>query len=126
MLTIFANTYSKNKELSSARGFGLLKVCWPCLLKRLDNDIENVASIIISCFILHNILQINGDNYEDVDGLVAAIIREERIERAWRALRMGVVFGNMRDILADFVSNQIYYLYLCVSTEHTNEESTYS
>ena len=99
-----------NKELSSARvtverGFGLLKGRWRCLLKRLDNDIENVTSIIISCFILHNILQINGDNYEDVDGLVAAIIREERIERAQRALHMGVALGNMRDILADFVSN---------------------
>ena len=37
------------------------------MLKRLDNDIENVTSIIIACFILHNILQINDDNYEDVN-----------------------------------------------------------
>ena len=74
-----------NKELSSARvtverGFALLKGC--CLLKRLDNDTEIVTSIIIFCFILHNILQINVNNYEDADGLVAAIIREEQIERA--------------------------------------------
>ena len=49
------------------RGSGLLK--GRCLLKRLDNDIENVTSIITSSFILDNILQINGNNYKDVVGV---------------------------------------------------------
>ena len=62
-------------------------------------------SIIISCIILHNILQINDDNYKDAECLVAAIIREERFERAWRALHMDVAVGIMRDTLADFISN---------------------
>ena len=99
-----------NKELSIARvalerGFVFLKESWCYLLKGLDNDIENVISIIIFCFILHKILQINGDNNKDVDDLVAAIIRKEWIEGEWRILDMGVALGNMRDISADFVSN---------------------
>ena len=49
-----------NKSLSIARvivekRFGLLKVCWRCLLKRLDNDVEYVTNVILLCFVLHNI-----------------------------------------------------------------------
>ena len=72
-----------NKSLSSARviverGFGLLKGRWRCLLKRLDNDIECVANVILSCFVLHNITQIRGDKYIDYENLLDIIIREER------------------------------------------------
>ena len=48
-----------NKKLSSARvsserALDLLKARWRCLLKRLDNQIENISEVIISCFALHN------------------------------------------------------------------------
>ena len=51
-----------NRSLSSTRvvveqAFGLLKARWRCLLKRLDNKVENVSKIIITCCVLHNICQ---------------------------------------------------------------------
>ena len=61
-----------NKHRSSARVtvervFGVLKGRWRCLLKRLDNDLESVSSIIITCCVLHNICQQNHDNCIDDD-----------------------------------------------------------
>ena len=49
-----------NKKLSGGRvrverAFGILKACWRCLLKRLDNQIENVSTVIITCCTIHNI-----------------------------------------------------------------------
>ena len=51
-----------NKSLSSTRviverGFRLLKGRRRCLLRRMDNDIEYVTSVILSCLVLHNITQ---------------------------------------------------------------------
>ena len=63
------------KSLSSTRviverGLGLLKGRWRCLLKRLDNDIEYVSDVILSCVVLHNITQIRGDKYIDYENLL--------------------------------------------------------
>ena len=50
------NTEKKfNKKLSSSRviverAFGICKARWRCLLKRLDNKVENVSNVIIACF----------------------------------------------------------------------------
>ena len=71
-----------NRTLSSARSiveraFGLLKVRWRCLLKRLDSQKENVISIIITCCVLHNICQGNEDELDDED-LLQRIIREQQ------------------------------------------------
>ena len=49
-----------NRKLSSARvtverAFGILRAHWRYLLKRLDNIIENLSAIIITCCVLHNI-----------------------------------------------------------------------
>ena len=35
-------------RVSSERAFDLLKARWGCLLKRLDNEIENISEVIIS------------------------------------------------------------------------------
>ena len=58
---------SSNKHLSLARvtvkrAFGVLKRRWRYLLKRLDNDLESVSSIIITCCVLYNICQQSHDN----------------------------------------------------------------
>ena len=72
-----------NKKLSSARvtverGFGILKARWRCLLKRLDAQVENVSFTVVACIVMHNICQMNGDEYFDEDGLLEEIIERER------------------------------------------------
>ena len=71
-----------NKKLSKGRVhvervFGILKACWRCLLKRLDNQIENVSSVVITCCVLHNICQMNKDEYIDDDGILEDVLRQE-------------------------------------------------
>ena len=78
-----------NKTLSSSRctveiGFGLLKSRWRCLMKRLDNNLENIPKIIIACVVLHNIGPIRGDTYISEDDVLNEVLREERIARQER------------------------------------------
>ena len=78
-----------NKRLSqsrvhSERAFGILKARWRSLLKRLDNRIENVSAVIITCCTLHNICQINNDEYIDNDEVLEGILRQERASRRRR------------------------------------------
>ena len=77
---------SFNKHLSSARVtvervFGVLKGRWRCLLKRLDNDLESVSSILITCCVHHNICQQNHDNYIDGDDVLKNVLEQVRRER---------------------------------------------
>ena len=78
-----------NKKLSKERvhverAFGILKARWRCLLKRLDNRIENVSAVTIACITLHNFCQINNENYVDKDGVLENILRQEREARQRR------------------------------------------
>ena len=79
-----------DKKLSSAqvtveRAFGIVKANWRCLLKRLDNRIENVTSVFITCCVLRNICQMRKDEYIDKDGMLDKILRKERARRRnWR------------------------------------------
>ena len=61
--------------------FVILKARWRCLLKRIDTQIANVPDQIIACSVLHNICQENGEEYIDVDGVLAEILRNEREAR---------------------------------------------
>ena len=75
-----------NKKLCSARvtvkrAFGVLKSRWRCLLKRLDDRIENVSAVVIACCVLDNIFQMNKDDYLDQDGMLEAILAHERERR---------------------------------------------
>ena len=74
------------KKLCSARvtvekAFGILKVHWWCFLKRLDNCTENVSAVVIACCFLHNIRQMNGDDYLGHNGMLEAILAHERERR---------------------------------------------
>ena len=64
-----------NKKLCDAmvtveRGFGILKVRWRYLLKRLDNRMENVSAVIITCCVLRNICQMSKDDYIEQDRML--------------------------------------------------------
>ena len=48
----------------------------------LDCQIENVSTVIIAGCVLHNIYQLNKDDYIDKDGILEAVIRQE-----WNATR---------------------------------------
>ena len=67
-------------RVSSERAFGLLKARWRCLLKRLDNQIENISEAIISCFALHNFFQLENGEFIDQDGIFDDLIRQETEE----------------------------------------------
>ena len=64
-----------NKALSLARvtiehAFGVLKGCWHCLLKQLDNNLGNIPDIILAYCILQNIMQLKADSYIDYDDII--------------------------------------------------------
>ena len=65
-------------RVTAERAFGILKVRWRCLLKRLDNRIENVSAVVIACCVLHNICQMNRGYYLDQDEMLEAILAHER------------------------------------------------
>ena len=75
-----------NKKLSSARvslerALDVLKARWRCLLKRLDNRIENISEVIVSCFALHNFCQLENEEFIDQDGILGDLIRQEHVAR---------------------------------------------
>ena len=45
--------------------FGRLKARWRRLSKQNDMNVDNVPTVVGACCILHNICQINGDNFND-------------------------------------------------------------
>ena len=87
-----------NKKLCGARvtierAFDILTARWRCLLKRLDNHIENNSAVVTACCVLHNICQMNRDDYLDQDGMLEAILAHER-ERRDRRRRNNVEIPN--------------------------------
>ena len=55
-----------NCRLSKARvvvenAFGRLKGRWWCLLKRMDNHVENVPHFVSACVVLHDVCEMYGD-----------------------------------------------------------------
>ena len=69
-----------NKKLCGTRvtierGFGILKVRWRCLLKRLDIKIEDVSNVIITCIVLYNMCQFNRHKYLDEDEVLEQVLR---------------------------------------------------
>ena len=101
-----------NNSLSSARvsverGFGILKARWRCLLKRLDCRVENISAVIITCFALHNFCQINGERYIDDDGILDALIHQERQVRRRRQMNNTALprAEGLRTALKTYITN---------------------
>ena len=105
-----------NRRLSASRsiverGFGLLKARWRCLLKRLDNEIENISDVILSCFILHNICQISQDEYLDEDDVLDRLIQQER-EAHQNRLRENNEINPLGDRIREVIREHIFDLQL--------------
>ena len=71
-----------NKKLSSAgvsseRAFGRLKPRCRCLLKRLDNQTENISEVFISCFALPNFCQVENEEFINQGGILDDLIRQD-------------------------------------------------
>ena len=62
--------------------------------------------MILSCFVLHNITQIQGDKYIDYENLLDIIVREERNARLrWRQYPNDFQENaELRDVLAQHVA----------------------
>ncbi|XP_052407883.1 uncharacterized protein LOC127953028 [Carassius gibelio] len=59
-----------NQKTSRARvvvenAFGRLKGRWRCLLKRNDCSTHKVKSLVIACCVLHNLCEMNGDEFRE-------------------------------------------------------------
>ena len=52
-------------KVSVKGGFGIIKARWCYLLNRLDAQAENISTVIIACFFLHNFCQIHGEEFDD-------------------------------------------------------------
>ena len=83
----------------------LLKGTWRCLLKPLDNDLESVSSIIITCCVLHSIFQQNHNNYINDDDVLENVLEQERRERRNRISNHNLCddAGALREILAQHI-----------------------
>ena len=85
------------------------------MLKRLDNQIENVSSVVITCCVLHNICQMNKDEYINDDGILEEVLRQKREARQRRRQNH---YRNPNGItvrlgLTNFVNNWTEEIYAC-------------
>lgn len=58
------NVYLNNGRVVVENAFGRLKSRFRCLLKRIDVHYKFVPQIVVSCLILHNIIEIRKDKFQ--------------------------------------------------------------
>ena len=77
------------------------------LLNNLDCQIQNVSTVIVACCALQNICQLNKYHHIDNDGILEAVIRQERHARRRRRNhnRAPVNAINTREAIKLYVMN---------------------
>ena len=55
------NYRESRARMTVEKAFGRLKGRWRCLLKRMDFSPENVATVVATCTVLHNMCEMYGD-----------------------------------------------------------------
>ena len=98
-----------NYNLSRARivvehAFGRLKGRWRCLIKRLDQQLDNVTNVVAACVVLHNICASMGDACHDewIDTSSEADGPEVASNVTSSASSASSAGGAIRDALADY------------------------
>lgn len=101
-----------NFYLSSARmvienTFGRCKGRWRILLKRIDMSTEEVTTIVLACFTLHNVCEIHKEefNHEWVE-VVQNEALHQPIDFQGNEGEMGGRADEVRRAIVDFFSNQ--------------------
>ena len=94
-----------NKALSSARvviecAFGILKMRWRILNKRLDSHTKFSVRIAVACMVLHNFCIMAGDNWDDLD---IPPPDDNQIERNDETVGNG---EDIREILKRFIARE--------------------
>ena len=56
------NYVQSSTRMCVERAFGMLKLRWRILLKKVDSHLKNVPDLVTTCLILHNMCLIFGDN----------------------------------------------------------------
>ena len=67
--------------MSSERASGLLKARWRCLLKRLDNQTENISEVLFHVLLHITFGQLENEEFIDQDGILDDLIKQERVAR---------------------------------------------
>lgn len=89
------NTVLSQSRSIVERAFGLLKTRWRCLLKKLEQHIENVSNVILACCVLHNICQNQEETLDAADfNFLNRVIQNERRARNRRQRRPNVLYCN--------------------------------
>ena len=96
-------------KVTIQRAFGVLKGHWRCLLKRLDNNLENIPHIL-ACCVLHNITQLKGDSYIDYDDIFPQVFQDQRRARDMGHIHNEVCLENerLREILTRYISRDAW------------------
>lgn len=106
------NTALSSARVTVERRFGFLKCWWKCLLKFINNELQNVRNIIITCFVLQDICQIKHKNYIDKSQVLRHVTEHERWVHQTR-IRSNLICDDhesLTEILAEFVNKNQYKL----------------
>ena len=57
------NFIQSNSRMYVERAFGILKLCWRILLKKMDCSLQHVPSHVTTCLILHNLTIMHNDMF---------------------------------------------------------------
>ncbi|XP_077384014.1 uncharacterized protein LOC144022774 isoform X2 [Festucalex cinctus] len=90
MQQLIYNNKTSRARITVEHAFGRLKGRWRCLLNRNDCQLDKVKSMVITCCVLHNLCEQNGDDFlgewedsaivpQQPDGTESAIVETEGV-----------------------------------------------
>lgn len=88
------------------RGFGMLKTRWRCLLKKMEQKLNNVPVIIMACCVLHNFCQDRGEELDaDENNFLEDLLQNMRRNRVANNVNQCNDFDQQRHLLTQYLQN---------------------